>query len=255
MFPPSGSRPGDPLAWGVTMKCFRTHHRRFSGVLPGRSRGSRLTVFSLVATFGLLVGMTPAGAGPDHEAPTSVSVNITGADRFVHAGLITNDYSFPTAPIRVAQGGTITFNNKTSDGHTIALIQGKDLPKTTAQVFNCDICNTVNGAFFTDPNSQQPSVAQLDGGVADDETTADADTIDTGAINSAGGSLPPGFGPVLVADFDKPSVGATVGDATIVGSSGQGPTQRTIVMTGAPGVYTFICTFHPWMQGTIRVVG
>lgn len=54
--------------------------------------------------------------------------------------------------------------------------------------------------------------------------------------------------------------GGSPGDATLVDTSdpnnGQGgPTQRTVVVSAAPGIDHHICAFHPWMQGTIRVVG
>jgi plastocyanin len=215
----------------------------------------------LMAMVGVAVLSTPSlipdAAQADAHAPTSVTVNITGGDHFVHPGLFTNDFSFPRKPIRVAQGGTITFVNQTTDGHTVALVGEGDVPATTDQVDNCDVCNTVNGAFFSDPNAQAPSVAQLDNGVSDDETNPDdADAVDTGAIASAGGQVPPGIGPVLIEDFDTPSTPAAAGDATILApNGGQGPSQRTIVMTAPPGDYHYICTIHPWMQGTIKVVG
>jgi plastocyanin len=199
--------------------------------------------------------LTPGVAGADGRAPSAVTVDITGGDHFVRPGYMTNDFSFPHRTIRVAQGGTITFMNKTAEGHTIALVGEGDVPTTTDQVDNCDVCNAVNGGFFSDPNAQSPSVAQLDNGVGDDETNPDdADAVDNGAIASAGGQVPPSLGPVLIADFDTPSTPSAAGDATLLGSTGQGPTQRTIVMTAPPGLYHFICTFHAWMQGTIRVV-
>jgi len=211
-----------------------------------------------------LVGVVALGAsivGPASVAaagaPHRVVVAIKGGDQFVHPGLLTNDYSFPKGTITVAQGGRITFVNETTDGHIIALVRAGDVPTTTAQVDSCPLCDAVNGAFFTDPTSKNPTVAQLDAGKNDAETTPDdSDAPDLGAIKSAGGQLPPGIGPVLIEDFDTPSHGTTVGDATIVGTGGAGgPSQRTIVVTAAPGLYHFICTLHPWMQGTIRVVG
>jgi hypothetical protein len=100
-----------------------------------------------------------------------------------------------------------------------------------------------------------PLTPQIDNGKPnDDETQTDADTPDTAAINHGGTNVPPGFPPLLVEDFDTPSTATTVGDATIIAPPGQGPTERTIVMTGPPGLYRYMCTVHPWMQGTIRVV-
>ena len=225
-----------------------------------KQRKSR--VGALVATMVMFGGLavlaapvvTDGAAGARSAVPRAVNVNIMGGDHFIHPGLLTNDFRFPDDPIVVAQGGTITFHNMTAEGHTIVLVRLADVPTTTAQVDHCPFCDAVNGVFFPNPNSQLPAGAQLDNGVVNDDSNADADAPDTGAINSVGGHLPPGLTP-LIEDFDTPGHGTTVGDATIIGTGpGNGPNQRTIVMTAPPGLYHYMCTFHAWMQGTIRVV-
>ena len=202
-------------------------------------------------------------AGAVSDKPRAFSVLILGADHFVHPGLFINDYRFDDENIVVERGSTITFKNKTTDGHTIALVTGPALPKNTADVDNCQfgngatVCSAVNGVFFG-PNQGGPGgppvTPQIDNGKPNDDAQADADALDTGAINNGGGSLPPGFPPLLIEDFDTASTATTVGDATIVAPPGRGPVQRTIVMTAAPGLYHYMCTLHPWMQGTIQVV-
>ena len=202
------------------------------------------TLLSLVGLAAITVPVLTAGvAGASDDGPKHVSVNITGADNFVRPGLITNNFSFPTRAIRVRPGGTITFTNLTDEGHTIALVGPDDVPMTTSQVDHCAICDVINGAWGLDAG--QPNAAQLD----------------TGQVGTAldGTFQHPGF-PVLVAVFDVPSHASSVGDATIIDTSdpinGSGfPTQRTIQVSNTPGVYHYICTFHPWMQGTIRVGG
>jgi plastocyanin len=197
-----------------------------------------------------------------------VSVDILGSDHFVRPGLLTNDYRFPDN-IVIRQGGTITFHNKTNDAHTISLVAAADVPTTTDQVDNCELCGSINGAFGISQGPGLPHGAQLDNGLpADDDGQADADAVDTGAIATISPGLlqqiPADF-PILVEDFDTPShtntggVPDTVGDATLIDTSnpnnGVGfATQRTIVVTAAPGVYHYMCTLHPWMQGTIKVV-
>ena len=213
-----------------------------------------------IATVGLVALGAPilisSAARAEDHGPGAVTVNILGGDHFSHPGLITNDYHFPDQAITVAQGGTITFVNKTAEGHTISLVAAGDVPQTTDQVDNCLICNTVNTAFGLNGGGP-PLAAQLDGG----SRTADpADPADKEAIKSATGPLPPQADfPILIEDFDTPSHGIVAGDATIVDTSnpqngGGFPTQRTIAVTAPPGLYHYMCTFHAWMQGTIRVV-
>ncbi len=218
---------------------------------------------SAVGIAALTVPLVAANsAGATNDRPRAAVVNILGGDHFIRPGLLTNDYRFDAENIVVEQGTTITFKNHTTDGHTMALVTAAALPKTTAQVDNCEngsggtICDAVNGIFFgANQNGPggPPLTAQIDRGKAtDDDAQADADTPDTGALNS--GQVPPNIGPVLVEDFATRGTATTAGDATIVAPPGQGPTQRTVVMTGAPGVYHYMCTLHPWMQGTITVV-
>jgi plastocyanin len=209
-----------------------------------------LTTVGLVALSAPI--LTSSVARAEDHGPKAVTVNILGGDHFTHPGLITNDYHFPDNPITVAQGGTITFVNKTAEGHTISLVGASDVPQTTAQVDNCLICNTVNAAFGLN-GAGPPGGFQLDGGSL---TPDPADPPDLGAINSVPGPLPPG---ILIEDFDTPSHGSVAGDATIVDTSNPQnssgfPTQRTIAVTAPPGLYHYMCTLHPWMQGTIRVV-
>jgi len=174
---------------------------------------------------------------------------------------MTNDFRFPNEPTVIAQGGTITFYNKTSEGHTVALVTAGAVPKNTTQVDNCVVCNSINGALGFSNGPGPPAGAQLDNGKAGDAGD-DADAPDTGAINSAKAPLPPQSAfPFLIEDFDTASHGSTVGDATIIDTTnknggGMGfPTQRTIVVGAKPGLYHYMCSFHAWMQGEIRVIG
>jgi len=209
------------------------------------------------------VGLAAGVSGAESEGPHAVSVSILGGDHFPHPGLLTNDFHFPDHPIVVAQGGRITFHNRTNDGHTVSLVAKADLPTTPAQLFNCPLCDMINGVYGIGGNGPgpggPPKGAQIDNGTIIDDGLADADAPDTGAIASATRPPPPGAGPLLIEDFNTVSHGTTVGDSTLLDaadpSNGHGgPTQRTVVVTAAPGLYHFYCSIHPWMQGTIRVV-
>jgi hypothetical protein len=104
--------------------------------------------------------------------------------------------------------------------------------------------------FFPNPGNGPPAGLQIDNGViTDDETQQDADAPDAGPSH--------GFR-LLIEDFDTVAKTGHIGDATIVDTTdprhGHGfPTQRTVVVTAKPGLYNYICSIHPWMQGQIRV--
>lgn len=211
----------------------------------------------------VLVGAFGGNAAVAQDAaPSHVQANIVGRQTVIANQQYTATYHFPNEPLRVAQGGTITFVNQTDDFHTITLVTKSDLPVPfsggpvdagTVQN-NCSLCGAVNSLYGG--GSGPPNGLQIDNGqVNDDDAQADADAPDAAAIATAGG-LPPGLS-LLTEDFDTPGTGGaspTVGDSTIIGPVGSGaPTQRTVQMTGAPGTYWYFCTFHPWMEGSIIV--
>jgi plastocyanin len=218
-------------------------------------RGRARLLFSALGAAALALPVVTASSAGATAAPSAVTVNISGADHFIEPGFFTNDFRFPSV-ITVKRGGTITWVNNTAESHTMALVPLAAVPKTTAQVDNCTVCNTVNTAFGLN-GPGQPAGAQIDNGVVG---AVPGDAPDTGAIASAKGPLPPQAAfPILIVKFNDPTRGAAVGDATLVDTAGPNgnsfPIQRTVLVTAGPGRYHYICTLHPWMQGSIEVVG
>jgi plastocyanin len=204
-----------------------------------------ISAMAIVPAIGL--GATSSNAAA--QGTQHVTVDILGKDVLLPNGYLENTYRFPKT-ITIRRGGEITFVNRTTDGHTMTMVVASDLPRNGAQVDNCGLCNQVTNLFGAG-GSGPPKYAQIDGGVPGDGSDHDADKPDPG--------VPPGFPlKALIEDFDTPAhtnphAKATIGDATIIGPVGGPVTQRTIVVTAPPGTYHYMCTFHPWMQGTIIV--
>jgi plastocyanin len=206
----------------------------------------------VVAAGVLLLGTTPLIANATASTATkSKVVNIEGKDSFA-PGLLLNTYHFQPAVTFVHQGQQITFVNKTRDGHTMTLVAKADVPRNTAEVFQCKLCKAVNGVYVP-PGSHGPAGVQIDNGQLTDDNDTDADTPDP--------AVPPGVPfTALVEDFDTAghtNAGAapTVGDSTLIGPAGSPGSSRTVVVTAPPGtVLRYFCTFHPWMQATIIVL-
>jgi plastocyanin len=206
---------------------------------------------AVVLAVSLLV--TRAGATGSGASKSSVSVDIVGAEKFL-PNRETSTYRFPDAPIKVASGGTITFNNQTIDSHTVTLVAPGDLAKS----FNCPVCDAVDGVYFPGNGNGPPAGAQIDAGtITDDDSQADTPPGDAPDGPQAGAPFP-----VLIEDFDtvshsNPSAPPTVGDSTFVFPNPNpfgAPIVRTVQVTAPSGtVLHYMCTIHPWMQGQIDV--
>jgi plastocyanin len=171
--------------------------------------------------------LVAGGAGVASAAKTAAaSKNVTVSEkqsvkfkvnRYVQDGLRWNKDSYT-----VKTGGKVTFlMNVVGDGpHTFTVVKAKDLPKTSAQIGNCKICNTLGKAHGANPNSQAPpKFAYLENGV----------------------------GSKKVPNLDKP------------GDSGFLPPKKgakiTFPVTAKAGTtLSFICLVHPWMQAKVKVV-
>lgn len=196
---------------------------------------NRLAAAALATALGLASPVATSGVGAD-GTKSAASVSIVGRDSW-RVGRVENTYHFANDTVTVASGGTITWDNTTNDGHTISIIAAADLPTS----FDCPVCDMVNEVYFPDPNGP-PAGLSIDEGVIKD--TAVTPTVPTfasfsSASHSAGGGV--------------------VGDSMLIDAAGSnnqgGPTSRSATITAPAGtVLRYGCTFHDWMQGTIRVV-
>lgn len=122
---------------------------------------------------------------------------------------------------RVRTGGTITIVNKAAmEGpHTFSVVAKKDLPRTTKQINNCPICQTIAQEHGADPNSEGPPTFQF-------------------TDNGTGTNTPP--------DINEP------GDSVFIPPT-DGYSITLHVTAKAGTVLHFMCAVHPWMQGKIQV--
>jgi len=138
-------------------------------------------------------------------------------NRYVQDGLRWNKDGYT-----VKTGGKLTFlMTVTSDGpHTFTVVKPKDLPKTSAQIGNCKICNQLAKAHGANPSSDAPpKFLYLENGVG-------SKTVPS--LDRAGDS---GFLP--------PTKGAKI----------------TFHVTAKAGTtLSFLCLVHPWMQAKVKVV-
>ncbi|MFI5041265.1 MAG: hypothetical protein ACHQNA_05360 [Acidimicrobiales bacterium] len=201
-----------------------------------------LFVVALVAGVVPFVGVASASDG----GPNAVTANITGKNLFTVNRLGGANYQFPDV-IHIAPGGTITFQNESDDFHTITLVAKGDLPTNAEQGNNCALCNTVNNLYGT--GNGPPTALQAQNG--------DPKSPGVGPDPAVPGGIGPFGLPAREIAFGTPATANSAGDTAIIAfaAAGAGLTVRTIQAPAKKGIYTYMCTFHPWMQGTIIVGG
>ena len=98
----------------------------------------RVVVSVAAATSAAIVAFSSANAAPA-PVPAPKQVHILGKESFDPDEFFTITYHFTPRHIDVVQGQTVTWNNQTTDAHTISVLAPSDVPKTVDQVNNCAI--------------------------------------------------------------------------------------------------------------------
>jgi hypothetical protein len=115
---------------------------------------------------------------------------------------------------------TFTYDGKPGDEpHTITVVSVKDLPKTSAQINNCTICNETAAGHLKNPKA------------------------------------PPGPTNDIahwIVDKGKPGLDEAGDSIAIEGAKHKSISIKVTAPAGT--VLHFICAVHPWMQGTIKVI-
>jgi plastocyanin len=183
---------------------------------------SRKWLLHGVMTIGATVAAVVAGGAmaSDHAAGLTIKATDKGASYVINKSVTDKMYFTPgTATVKSGEMLTFAYDGKPGEEpHTITIVKSKDLPKTAAQMDNCNICNQVAAGHLKNPNAPP--------GPTND--------IAHWTVNKG----KPGL--------DEP------GDSVAI--EGAGHKSISIKVTAPAGtILHFICAVHPWMQGTIRV--
>ena len=183
----------------------------------------RISISAAVAAFALSATIVVSVATASGHAPAS-GLTIKATDKgasYVINRSVTDKMYFTPGAATVKSGEMLTFSYDGMPGgepHTLTIVAAKDLPRTTAQMNNCAICNKTAGTHLKNPHAPP--------GPANDIVHW---VVDKGA-----------------AGLDEP------GDSiAIEGAQHKSVSIRVTAPAGT--VLHFICAVHPWMQGTIKV--
>jgi hypothetical protein len=177
--------------------------------------GSASAVAAVVAVFGVA-----AATASTHTAGLTIKASDKGMTYVINKSATDKMFFSPTTAT-VKSGEMLTFEYDgmaANEPHTISIVSSKDLPKTTAKINNCGVCNKIAVGHIKNPKAPP--------GPTNDIVHW---TVDKGQ---------PGL--------DGP------GDSIAI----EGAKHKTIsIQVSAPAGSTlhFICVVHPWMQGTIKV--
>jgi hypothetical protein len=178
------------------------------------SRRAVLAAVLGVASLGVAGSALAAGG----KGPAKAKILIRGSESLVPNAYLKIGFHFDAGTVPIRSGGTVTLTNLTTDGHTLSIVKKSQLPRTIKQLQNCSICGAIaksHGINFEGPPTEGPPPILV---------------VNVGA-----------------AGFDTP------GDSVVIPPKGRGA-PVTFKVTARPGtILSFMCVFHPWMQGRFLV--
>jgi len=173
------------------------------------------------------LALTVGGAGAAAAAkkgppPTHATVNAVAKVQFKINRYVKDGLRWQKDVYQVRSGGTIHIVNKAEEGpHTFSIVKKSDRPRTTKQINQCSICESIATAHGVDPS------------VESDAPPPHLFTED-------------GVGVDTPANFDKP------GDSVFVGPAPGDSADAKITAKKGTTLY-FMCAIHPWMQAKVIV--
>jgi hypothetical protein len=168
----------------------------------------------------------PAIAAPGHKGPggqkgphgpNKATLVIKGGTTFKINKYTKDSVHWTPGTVAIASGGTLTISNQSSDPdpHTFSIVKKSQLPKTGAQIENCEVCGEIakaHGVNPAEPSSGPPPIP----------------TVDPGKDG-----------------FNEPDDSQAIGPHQTL----------KLTITAKPGSkLDFMCAVHPWMQGVVKVV-
>lgn len=174
------------------------------------------------AAIGAALAAVVAGTAlaSDHTAGLTIKATDKGASYVINKSVTDKMYFTPGAAT-VKSGGMLTFRydgNPGQEPHTITIVSSKDLPKTAAQINNCNVCNRTAAGHLKNPKAPP--------GPTNDIAHW---TVDKG----------------------KPGLDGPGDSIAIEGAKHKSISIKVTAPAGT--ILHFICAVHPWMQGTIKV--
>jgi len=198
--------------------------QRAGGPASEKKRGQMTRKWFLCGVTPVVAALASAIAGGAMASGNATGLTIKATDKgasYVINKSVTDKMYFTPgiATVKSGQMLTFTYDGKPGDEpHTITIVSSKDLPRTTAQLNNCNICNQTASGHLKNPKA------------------------------------PPGPTNDIahwIVDKGKPGLDGPGDSIAIEGAKHKSISIKVTAPAGT--VLHFICAVHPWMQGTIKV--
>lgn len=180
---------------------------------------SRKVLVAIGVTAVAAVAAIPAIASSGHKGhgPRNATLVIKGGSSLKINKYVKDSVHWTPGTVSISSGGTLTIVNKSPDPdpHTFSIVKPSQLPKTSEQIENCEVCGEIAKAHGINP-AEPPS----------------------------------GPPPIPTVDPGKDGFNAP-GDSQTIGAH----QTLKVTITAKPGTkLNFMCAVHPWMQGAVKVV-
>ena len=160
-----------------------------------------------------VAGGTALAASPK-KAPKKVTIQMKGKLTLKKNKFFKDAESFSPGTAQIRSGGTLTLRNRSEAPHTFSIVKSSDVPRSTGKILDCGSPGTICDTIFT-------ALAP------DPEGNPTKPVVDVGT-----------------AGIDQP------GDTIALNPK---QTQKVNVSAAKGTTLHFVCAYHAWMQGRLRV--
>jgi uncharacterized cupredoxin-like copper-binding protein len=111
---------------------------------------------SLMAALAAVVAVAVAAVALGASAGSSATLTASSSSKYVINKYAQDTSRFAPGAVTVKSGGTLTIKMKGGAPHSFSVVKASELPKTTKQIEQCKVCETLAKAHGADPNSDAP---------------------------------------------------------------------------------------------------
>jgi plastocyanin len=111
---------------------------------------------SLMAALAAVVAVAVTAVALGASAGSTAKLTAAAGSKFVINKYAQDTAHFSPGAVTIKSGGTLSVKAQAGPPHSFSIVKESELPKTTKQIEQCKICETLAKAHGADPNSDAP---------------------------------------------------------------------------------------------------